>query len=128
MDERCLFCELPEKNPERLFFENSSFYAIKDLAPVSPGHSLIIVKEHIVSLFDLNPKKMYALWGALQEVKTLLDLEYSPSAYNIGINEGRAAGRTQDHLHIHLIPRYLGDVDDPRGGVRNLMEKIVEPY
>ena len=123
----CLFCRISTKSSERVVYSNDSFLVIKDLAPVSKGHSLVIIKEHVVSLFDLDPTQMQNLLDALKQTKLFLDKEFSPDAYNVGVNDGRAAGRTKDHLHVHVIPRYVGDVDDPIGGVRNLKGKFVEP-
>ncbi|PZN73122.1 MAG: HIT family protein [Candidatus Methylumidiphilus alinenensis] len=91
---------------------------IRDGFPVSPGHSLIIPKRHCVSFFELTDEERTSLFQQLTEAKTGLDVEYRPDGYNIGINEGVAAGQTVFHLHIHLIPRYHGDTSDPRGGVR----------
>ena len=91
---------------------------IRDGYPVSPGHTLIIPKRHVSSLFELSAEEFAALHPVLQSAKTEIDHEFSPESYNIGVNDGPAAGQTVLHLHIHLIPRYGGDVPDPRGGVR----------
>ena len=86
--------------------------------PISPGHALIIPKRHIASLFDATREEREALFDLLEQVKTELQEKYNPNGFNIGINDGTAAGQTVMHLHIHLIPRYAGDQTDPRGGVR----------
>jgi diadenosine tetraphosphate (Ap4A) HIT family hydrolase len=86
--------------------------------PVSSGHALIIPKRHIASLFNAARKEREALFDLLEHVKTELLENYNPDGFNIGINDGTAAGQTVMHLHIHLIPRYTGDQTDPRGGVR----------
>ena len=86
--------------------------------PISPGHALIIPKRHIASLFDATREEREALFDLLEQVKTELQEKYNPDGFNIGINDGTAAGQTVMHLHIHLIPRYTGDQTDPRGGVR----------
>jgi diadenosine tetraphosphate (Ap4A) HIT family hydrolase len=78
-------------------------------------------------LLDLSEEEMVSLRGILQLVKRELREGYSPDGYNIGINEGEAAGQTIAHLHIHVIPRYVGDVDEPRGGIRNIKKALV-PY
>ncbi len=91
---------------------------IRDAYPVSPGHSLIIPKRHIASWFDLTEEERTRLFQHLSKAKTALEAEFKPDGYNIGINEGEAAGQTVLHLHVHLIPRYQGDIADPRGGVR----------
>lgn len=111
----CPFCSL---QPNRIRYENDVFYIIRDGFPISPGHTLILSKEHISSLFELHPEAFLALHDAIQWAKSDLDKECTPESYNIGINDGPEAGQTVAHLHIHVIPRYRGDQTDPRGGVR----------
>lgn len=116
MSERaCPFCDLPSG---RVVLESGPCLVVRDGYPISRGHTLIIPKRHIASFFDATDEERQALVDALAAAKTELDREFSPAAYNIGINDGPAAGQTVPHLHIHLIPRYIGDRDDPRGGVR----------
>jgi len=91
---------------------------VLDGYPVSRGHTLIIPKRHVGSFFELETKEREDILSMLDEAKTRLDASYAPDGYNIGINDGPAAGQTVPHLHIHLIPRYEGDQGDPRGGVR----------
>lgn len=93
-------------------------YIRRDGYPVSKGHTLIIPRRHVRSLFDCTEEERLALFSLLDRAKAELDAEFHPDGYNIGINDGAAAGQTVMHLHIHLIPRYKGDKDDPRGGVR----------
>ena len=114
-DKYCPFCSLP---PSRILSEDSLTLVIRDGFPVSPGHSLIIPKRHCVSFFELTDEERTSVSRQLTEAKTALDAEFRPNGYNIGINDGVAAGQTVFHLHIHLIPRYHGDTSDPRGGVR----------
>jgi len=111
----CSFCQIP---PESILLQNQYAFAIRDAFPVSSGHTLIIPKRHISSFFETTMEEKNALLGLLDEIKAGIDNEYQPDSYNIGINDGAAAGQTVPHLHIHLIPRYKGDVEDPRGGVR----------
>lgn len=92
--------------------------SIMDGFSISRGHALIIPKRHIASLFDATSDEREALYDLLAQVKIELQEKYNPDGFNIGINEGAAAGQTVMHLHIHLIPRYSGDLPDPRGGVR----------
>jgi len=113
--ELCPFCSLPTS---RILSEDSLTLVIRDGFPVSPGHSLIIPKRHTVSFFDLSDDERTSLFRLLAEAKAALDAEFKPDGYNIGINDGVAAGQTIFHLHVHLIPRYRGDTSDPRGGVR----------
>jgi diadenosine tetraphosphate (Ap4A) HIT family hydrolase len=98
--------------------ENCSAIAIRDGYPVSPGHTLLIPKRHTGSFFDLSERERSDLLALLDRAKLALDDEFHPQGYNIGINDGPAAGQTVPHLHVHLIPRYDGDLPDPRGGVR----------
>jgi diadenosine tetraphosphate (Ap4A) HIT family hydrolase len=98
--------------------QNTHSLIIRDTLPVSPGHTLIIPKRHIASIFEATEDEMAALWYALKLARNELISELSPDGFNIGINDGLAAGQTILHLHIHLIPRYTGDMPDPRGGIR----------
>ena len=111
----CPFCSLP---PERIIDSNELALVIRDGFPVSKGHTLIIPKRHVGSWFDTSADERIALFALLDHVKMILDHEFKPDSFNIGINDGAAAGQTVPHLHIHLIPRYKGDQKDPRGGVR----------
>ena len=112
---RCSFCTL---SSERIIDENSTAIAIRDGYPVSPGHTLLITKRHIGSFFDLTEAERSDILDLLNRAKLAVDHEFQPQAYNIGINDGPCAGQTVPHLHVHLIPRYAGDLPDPRGGVR----------
>jgi diadenosine tetraphosphate (Ap4A) HIT family hydrolase len=94
---------------------------VRDGFPVSPGHTLIIPRRHAASFFSVTEHELASLMRLLDRAQVALKREYAPAAYNIGINDGLAAGQTVPHLHIHLIPRYVGDSDDPRGGVRWLL-------
>jgi len=111
----CPFCTLPV---ERILLSNHYGVAIRDGFPISQGHSLIIPRRHVSSFFLLSEGEREKLFEMLEEIKQQLDKEFNPDSYNIGINDGAAAGQTVPHLHIHLIPRYQGDRDDPRGGIR----------
>lgn len=91
---------------------------IYDSFPVSPGHMLIIPKRHIASFFETTELEQSDLFKMLAEARELALKEHNPNGFNIGINDGAAAGQTVMHLHVHLIPRYTGDSPDPRGGVR----------
>jgi diadenosine tetraphosphate (Ap4A) HIT family hydrolase len=116
----CLFCRRDDPTENEIIAENERFYARLDNYPASPGHAQIVPKDHVVSLFDLTPDAVAELFELMLEVRSILDAEH-PDGYTIGVNEGRAAGRTIDHLHVHLIPRYEGDVPDPRGGIRHVL-------
>jgi diadenosine tetraphosphate (Ap4A) HIT family hydrolase len=111
----CPFCS-PEK--EYIVKENQFAYTLFDKYPVNPGHSLIIPFRHFSSIFEATVEELQAIWELIRESKVFLDARYSPDGYNIGVNSGEAAGQTVMHLHVHLIPRYKGDMENPRGGVR----------
>ena len=102
--------------------ENEFFFAVRDGYPVTPLHTLIIPKRHILSFFELNEIEQGELFSFLEkQKKSIVNEDTSVSAFNIGINDGPDAGRSVDHLHIHLIPRRKGDMDNPRGGVRGVI-------
>ena len=111
----CPFCTLPS---ERIVEENQLASWIDDGFPVSKGHSLIIPKRHLGSFFDISLEERLAMLELLDKAKAAIDKDLKPDGFNIGINNGSAAGQTVPHLHLHLIPRYAGDVEDARGGVR----------
>jgi diadenosine tetraphosphate (Ap4A) HIT family hydrolase len=115
MTKPCPFCTLPLK---RIIDSNDLALVIRDGYPVSPGHTLIIPKRHIGSWFEITPEEQSAMLDLLGRAKAALEEEFKPDGYNIGINDGPTAGQTVPHLHMHLIPRYKGDLEDPRGGVR----------
>ncbi|MCK6409611.1 MAG: HIT family protein [Thauera sp.] len=114
----CPFCELPAG---RIVLSADEAFVIHDVFPVSPGHTLVIPRRHIGSFFELTEVERTCMFELLAQAKAELDRSFEPDGFNIGINDGAAAGQTVPHLHLHLIPRYLGDVPDPRGGVRWLM-------
>jgi diadenosine tetraphosphate (Ap4A) HIT family hydrolase len=118
---KCFFCDTQAKEDSQIFLSTENFFARFDDFPINPGHCEIIPKEHIVSFFDLNDEQMIELKSVITQAKAVIDEKFNPPAYNIGINEGVEAGRTVPHLHIHLIPRYEGDVSNPKGGVRNII-------
>ena len=98
--------------------QNDLAFAIEDGFPVSPGHTLVVTRRVVATWWDASPNERAAVMALVDEVKTLLDARYRPDGYNVGFNAGAAAGQTVAHLHVHVIPRYHGDVPDPRGGVR----------
>jgi diadenosine tetraphosphate (Ap4A) HIT family hydrolase len=112
---RCAFCALPA---ERIIDHNEHAILIMDGYPISPGHALVIPKRHVGSFFDVTNFERENLLAMLDRAKAIVQERYAPDGYNIGINDGTAAGQTVPHLHVHLIPRYHGDPADPRGGVR----------
>ena len=115
----CPFCN-PDSERE-LIVESASAYAIYDKFPVNNGHALIITKRHCADYFELTFKEQSACVFMLNKVREIISKRYSPEGFNVGINIGEKAGQTVNHVHIHLIPRYDGDVEEPRGGVRGVI-------
>lgn len=118
-DPECPFCN-PDPSRE-IIAESSMSYAIFDMFPVSDGHALIIPRKHCPDYFELSVEEQSACWQLVIEVKNILEKKYHPDGFNVGINISYAAGQTIPHAHIHLIPRYSGDVPKPRGGVRGVI-------
>ena len=112
----CPFCGDPE-----IIIENELAFAHYDTYPVSPGHCLIITRRHVAGYFEATAAEKAAIWQLVDEVKPIIGREFSPDAYNVGVNIGTAAGQSIPHLHIHVIPRYAGDVEKPQGGVRGVI-------
>lgn len=110
----CLFCD-PSRS--RILYRSLGWYVRFDNHPISPGHVQIVPERRIDSLFDLSSEQIMDAFEVLSQARQLLDADYHPTDYNIGINNGKYAGRTVHHLHVHLIPRYKGDRVDPRGGI-----------
>jgi len=115
----CPFCQT--STGHQLILEIEDVIAIYDRFPVSPGHALVIPRRHCANYFELTQTEKDNCWKVVNEVKKILDVEFSPDGYNVGINVGHAAGQTIPHVHIHLIPRYHGDLPDPEGGVRGVI-------
>ena len=114
----CVFCDILNNGAQRIVRTRSSAVALYDAYPLNPGHALVIPKRHIQSFFEATPTERLDLLALLDAMKAEIDSSHAPQGYNIGVNDGPAAGQTVPHLHIHLIPRYEGDIEDPRGGVR----------
>lgn len=114
----CIFCL---RDSLEIIAENDLALAFYDACPVSKGHVLIIPKRHMDTYFDALPEEHCAINRLIIETRLFLDKKFNPDGYNIGANVGQAAGQTVFHFHIHIIPRYRGDVEDPRGGVRKVI-------
>lgn len=120
----CLFCN---RKDLEIIVENKLAFAIYDKYPVNLGHILVIPKRHYANFYESTEEEVLAIYEIIHECKKIVDIKYNPTGYNIGININESAGQTIMHLHVHMIPRYDGDVDDPRGGIRNLKSQLV-PY
>ena len=110
------FSEITE---DRIIYKSKYYFIIKDGYPVSPGHLLIISKAVRKDFFELSFHEKNELPSIIDEAKKLIETEYNPDGYNIGMNCGASAGQTVFHFHCHVIPRYIGDMENPRGGVRH---------
>lgn len=115
----CLFCT----DPRGVSLTSELAYSARDTYAVSPGHSVVIPNRHVASFFELTTEEVTACMELIQEEKKLIDAEFQPDAYNIGVNIGPAAGQSIHHVHIHIIPRYEGDVENPQGGVRHVIPR-----
>ena len=106
---------------KKIVLENEHAFSIYDGFPVSKGHCLIVPKKIVHSIFQLQNDEYLACFELVKEMRELLVKEFNPSGFNVGVNNGKDAGQTVSHAHIHIIPRYKGDVPKPRGGVRNII-------
>lgn len=114
-----LFCEFLKN--KKIAAENDLAFAIFDGFPVNPGHVLVIPKRHVANYFELTSAEVLAINGLLNKMKAEVEAKFHPDGYNIGVNVGADAGQSIFHVHVHLIPRYKGDVESPRGGVRGVI-------
>ena len=108
---------------ERILLLNDHWYVVYDQYPVSQGHMLVIPIRHCETFFDISEEELSILAETIREAKFMFEKNapVKPDGYNIGCNCGKAAGQTVMHFHMHIIPRYAGDVDNPRGGVRGVI-------
>ncbi len=116
----CIFCEI-NKTKSRIILENSHALATYDQYPVSQGHTLIILKRHFPSIFEASSEEITAIFDLAKQIQKLLSKQYNPNGYNVGFNDLKAAGQSIPHCHMHIIPRYQGDVKNPRGGIRGVI-------
>ena len=114
----CIFCNIEK---EKIILESEYSIAFYDNYPVNLGHTLIIPKRHVSNHFELSKNEKNDIWEHVDKLKIIIDKKHSPNGYNIGINIGKSSGQTIFHSHIHLIPRYNGDVSNPKGGVRGVI-------
>ena len=119
---KCVFCDIIKNNSE-IIFESELSVAFFDSHPVSVGHMLIIPKRHVETYFDLTKEEMGDMFLLSNKIKEYLDKEYQPDGYNVGFNCKEAGGQTVMHAHMHVIPRYIGDVENPRGGIRKAVHR-----
>lgn len=117
-DERLSGCPFCASSRARMFMEYGEALAIWDEYPISPKHALVIPRRHVIDLDGLTASEATDLWSLVADVRRALIRMAQPDGFNIGMNEGSAGGQTVPHLHVHVIPRFRGDVEDPRGGIR----------
>jgi diadenosine tetraphosphate (Ap4A) HIT family hydrolase len=115
MPDGCPFCVI---NSDRIWLEDAVGVVLYDAYPVSKGHTLVVPKNHVASIYGLTGADRLALWQLADYARLQLQEELHPDGFNIGVNDGTAAGQTVMHAHIHVIPRFEGDVADPKGGIR----------
>lgn len=114
----CPFCELDDR---KIIAACDSAVSIEDAFPVTPGHALVIPLRHVNSIYDLTDGEQAAIWAFVGRVRQILAEDLAVGSFNIGVNDGASAGQTIEHAHIHIIPRRVGDVPDPRGGIREVI-------
>ena len=119
MDNRnfCTFC----KKNTGLIIEKTYVKAFFDKFPVSKGHTIIVPRRHVETVFELKNHEIEEIAELIIEIRTFLDELYTPEGYNIGTNCGEVAGQTIPHCHINIIPRFKGDVSDTAGGIRGVI-------
>ena len=120
IESTCPFCNIDSQR--ELIAESPTAYSVYDIFPVSNGHALIIPKRHCADYFELTLEEQSTCWNMVNTVKHILMENYNPDGFNVGINVNEEAGQTIPHVHIHLIPRYKGDIKDPEGGVRGVID------
>ena len=116
--ENCIFCNT---KGEKLVAENALAQAVYDTYPVSPGHVLVIPRRHVATIWDLSEEEYASCFALVRQARAIIEARHGTNAFNVGVNCGVLAGQSVMHAHIHLIPRYRGDVPDPRGGIRNVI-------
>jgi diadenosine tetraphosphate (Ap4A) HIT family hydrolase len=109
--------------PARVMADNAAAYSRYDSNSLARGHVIVVPRRHVADFFDMTAAEQAAVLALLNEARRLIQAKHSPDGYNVGINIGRAAGQSRMHVHVHLIPRYAGDVPDPAGGVRRVLQR-----
>ncbi|MFP4461591.1 MAG: HIT family protein [Thermotogota bacterium] len=109
----CEFCDILKNQREKIITENEMFFSFFDKYPLNEGHILVVPKRHFANFFDMSPQEWAMAKETISEIKEILDIQFSPTGYNIGVNVGADAGQSIFHAHIHVIPRYSGDIENP---------------
>jgi diadenosine tetraphosphate (Ap4A) HIT family hydrolase len=121
-DHACELCK-----PDMVLLDNELAYVRTDNNSMARGHVLVVPRRHVADFFDMTAAEKAAVIALLDRSKARIDAEFHPDGYNIGVNVGRAGGQSRMHVHVHLIPRYTGDVADPRGGIRCVLAGRTTP-
>jgi histidine triad (HIT) family protein len=132
----CLFCKIAAKEiPAKIIREDSRTVVFLDASPISPGHTLIIPKNHVSAIVDLSDEDLTAVFRMASEITARLTKAFDPAGFTIGINQGRISGQSIDHFHLHIIPRFEGDrggsihsvVHNPPGiSLDEILDKIIK--
>jgi diadenosine tetraphosphate (Ap4A) HIT family hydrolase len=114
-------CELC--TPSQVVAENAAAYARYDSNSLARGHVIVVPRRHVADFFEMTGEEQAAVLALLNEAQRLVQKKHAPDGYNVGVNVGKAAGQSRMHVHVHLIPRYAGDVPNPAGGVRRVLAR-----
>ena len=114
-------CDLCD--PAHTLLQDAHAYVAHEKSSLSKGHVIVAPKRHVADFFEMTSEEHASVLGLLVRAKDLIQGRHAPDGYNVGINIGKAAGQSRMHVHVHLIPRYAGDVPDPKGGIRCVLAK-----
>lgn len=109
--------------PEDVVCENAFAYARYESNSLSRGHVIVVPRRHVADFFEMTGGEQAAIIELLNQARHLVHVKHKPDGYNVGVNVGKAAGQSRMHVHVHLIPRYAGDVPDPSGGIRCVLRR-----
>ena len=109
--------------PAQVVADNAAAYARYDSNSLAPGHVIVVPRRHVADFFDMTAEEQAAVQALLNEARRVIQAKHSPDGYNVGVKIGKAAGQSRLHVHVHLIPRYAGDLPDPAGGVRRVLKR-----
>jgi diadenosine tetraphosphate (Ap4A) HIT family hydrolase len=117
-DDTCELCK-----PDMVLLEDELAYVRYDNNSLAPGHVLVVPRRHVANFFDMTAAEKTSVMALLDRAQAVVAEKHNPDGYNIGVNVGRAGGQSRMHVHVHLIPRYTGDVANPSGGIRCVLAK-----
>jgi diadenosine tetraphosphate (Ap4A) HIT family hydrolase len=120
MSESCELCA-----PDDIVAQDENAYVRYDSNSLTRGHVIVVPRRHVASYFEMTHAEKASITALLDASKEIIDRQFKPDGYNIGVNVGKAAGQSRMHVHVHLIPRYRGDVADPSGGIRCVLARKI---